>query len=98
AARPHLSLPVALPILRVEHVQVIAPPDVDRLVAVHAIASMQPTHATSDMPWAEARIGKPRSLGAYAWRTMLDRHVPLAFGSDFRSEEHTSEVQSRFDL
>jgi hypothetical protein len=73
--------------LRVEHVQVIAPDDVARLVATHAIASMQPTHATSDMPWAEARVGKQRILGAYAWRTMLDHHVPLAFGSDFPVEE-----------
>jgi predicted amidohydrolase YtcJ len=73
--------------LRVEHTQVIAPGDVDRLVASKAIASMQPTHATSDMPWAEARIGPKRILGAYAWRTMLDRGVPLAFGSDFPVED-----------
>lgn len=72
--------------LRVEHVQIIAPDDVARLVATHAIASMQPTHATSDMPWAEQRIGKQRIKGAYAWRTMLDHHVPLAAGSDFPVE------------
>lgn len=73
--------------LRVEHVQVIAPKDIDRMVQAHAIASMQPTHATSDMGWAEARVGKARILGAYAWRTMLDREIPLAFGSDFPVEE-----------
>jgi predicted amidohydrolase YtcJ len=73
--------------LRVEHVQVIAPKDVDRMVQAHAIASMQPTHATSDMGWAEARVGKARIQGAYAWRTMLDREIPLAFGSDFPVEE-----------
>ena len=73
--------------LRVEHVQVIAPKDVPRMVQAQAIASMQPTHATSDMPWAEARIGKQRIKGAYAWRTMLDNHIPLAFGSDFPVEE-----------
>jgi predicted amidohydrolase YtcJ len=73
--------------LRVEHVQVIAPKDVARMVATHAIASMQPTHATSDMPWAEARVGKDRIKGAYAWRTMLDHAVPLAFGSDFPVEQ-----------
>jgi predicted amidohydrolase YtcJ len=73
--------------LRVEHAQVIAPRDVPRMVAAHAIASMQPTHATSDMPWAEARLGKQRILGAYAWRTMLDQHVPLAAGSDFPVEQ-----------
>jgi predicted amidohydrolase YtcJ len=73
--------------LRVEHTQVIAPADVERMASTHAIASMQPTHATSDMPWAEARVGKTRITGAYAWRTMLDHHVPLAFGSDFPVED-----------
>lgn len=73
--------------LRVEHVQVIAPQDVPRMVAAHAVASMQPTHATSDMGWAEARVGKARIAGAYAWRTMLEHRVPIAFGSDFPVEE-----------
>jgi predicted amidohydrolase YtcJ len=73
--------------LRVEHLQVLAPDDLPRLVNAHAIASMQPTHATSDMPWAEARVGEKRILGAYAWRMVLDAHVPLAFGSDFPVEE-----------
>jgi hypothetical protein len=39
------------------------------------------------MPWAEARIGAARITGAYAWRTMLDHRVPLAFGSDFPVED-----------
>lgn len=73
--------------LRIEHTQVIAPKDVPRMVAAHAIASMQPTHATSDMPWAEARLGKARIMGAYAWRTMLDNHIPVAAGSDFPVEQ-----------
>jgi predicted amidohydrolase YtcJ len=73
--------------LRVEHVQVIAPKDVPRMVRARAIASMQPTHATSDMPWAESRVGKGRIAGAYAWRTMLEHAIPLAFGSDFPVEE-----------
>lgn len=80
AARPELRL-------RVEHAQVIAPADVARMMEVKAIASMQPTHATSDMPWAEARVGADRIQGAYAWRTMLDRGIPLAAGSDFPVEE-----------
>jgi len=66
---------------------VIAPEDVDLMVKTHAIASMQPTHATSDMPWAEARLGPERIKGAYAWRTMLDHHIPLIGGSDFPVEE-----------
>jgi len=73
--------------LRVEHTQVIAPRDVPRMIAAHAIASMQPTHATSDMPWAEARLGATRILGAYAWRTMLEHHIPVAGGSDFPVEQ-----------
>jgi predicted amidohydrolase YtcJ len=73
--------------LRVEHVQVIAKQDIPRMVATKAIASMQPTHATSDMPWAEARVGKERIRGAYAWRTMILEKIPLAFGSDFPVEE-----------
>jgi len=73
--------------LRIEHTQVIAAKDVPRMAAAHAIASMQPTHATSDMPWAEARLGPKRITGAYAWRTMLEHHIPLAFGSDFPVEQ-----------
>ncbi len=73
--------------LRVEHTQIIAPADIARMVQAKAIASMQPTHATSDMPWAEQRIGPQRILGAYAWRTMLDQRIPLAAGSDFPVEE-----------
>jgi predicted amidohydrolase YtcJ len=73
--------------LRIEHVQVIAQKDVPRMVQARAVASMQPTHATSDSPWAEARVGKARIAGGYAWRTMLDNKVPVAFGSDFPVEE-----------
>ncbi|MGE0872764.1 MAG: amidohydrolase [Kofleriaceae bacterium] len=72
---------------RIEHLQVLAPQDLPRVVATRAIASMQPTHATSDMPWAEQRIGAHRIRGAYAWRTMLDHDVPLAAGSDFPVED-----------
>ncbi|HEU0036525.1 MAG TPA: amidohydrolase [Kofleriaceae bacterium] len=73
--------------LRIEHTQIIEMDDVPRMVDAKAIASMQPTHATSDMPWAEQRIGANRIKGAYAWRTMLDKGIPLAFGSDFPIEE-----------
>lgn len=73
--------------LRIEHTQLIAPNDVQRMVQAKAVASMQPTHATSDMPWAEARVGKDRIKGAYAWRTMLNNKIPVAFGSDFPVEE-----------
>ena len=71
---------------RIEHAQVIALEDIARVARDGFIASMQPTHATSDMPWAEARLGPARSLGAYAWRHMRDAGVRLAFGSDFPVE------------
>ena len=50
------------------------------------IASMQPTHATSDMPWAGDRVGPRRLAGAYAWRKVLDAGGRLALGSDFPVE------------
>ncbi len=72
---------------RIEHLQVVAPPDFGRLVKAGIIASMQPTHATSDMYWAEARLGPERVKGAYAWRTVLSAGGRLTLGSDFPVEE-----------
>jgi predicted amidohydrolase YtcJ len=72
---------------RVEHAQVVAPEDVPRFAALGVVASMQPTHATSDMPWAEARVGPARIRGAYAWRSILATGAHVAFGSDFPVEE-----------
>ena len=74
---------------RVEHLQIIDERDVLTLVASHAVASMQPTHATSDGPWAEERLGHgtERQRGAYAWRTVIDAGAPIACGSDFPVEE-----------
>jgi predicted amidohydrolase YtcJ len=71
---------------RIEHFQIVAPDDFPRLVKHGIIASMQPTHATSDMPWAEARVGPERIKGAYAWRTVLNSGARLALGSDFPVE------------
>jgi len=72
---------------RVEHAQVLAPEDLPRLARLRVIASMQPTHATSDMPWAEARLGPARVKGAYAWRSVLATGARIVFGSDFPVEE-----------
>jgi len=72
---------------RVEHAQVVAPEDLPRFARLRLVASMQPTHATSDMPWAEDRLGPERLAGAYAWRRFLDLGVPLALGSDFPVEQ-----------
>ncbi|MFL6593723.1 MAG: amidohydrolase, partial [Luteimonas sp.] len=71
---------------RIEHAQVLAPVDIARLAQLHVIASMQPTHATSDMPWAEERVGPQRIAGAYAWRQVRDSGARLALGSDFPVE------------
>lgn len=71
---------------RIEHAQVLAPADLRRLHALGLVASMQPTHATSDMNMAEDRIGAERLKGAYAWRTLLRQGTRIAGGSDFPVE------------
>jgi len=71
---------------RIEHAQVMRLADVPRLAKLGAIASMQPTHCTSDMAWLPARIGSGRLPGVSPWRTLADAGVPLAFGSDFPIE------------
>jgi hypothetical protein len=72
---------------RVEHAQIVSPEDIPRFTALGVIASMQPTHATSDMPWAPLRLGPTRLRGAYAWRSLLSAGARLVFGSDFPVEE-----------
>lgn len=67
---------------RIEHAQIIDPVDIPRFAQHGIIASMQPTHQTSDRLMAEARLGPDRLAGAYAWRSLLTAGAPLAFGSD----------------
>ena len=67
---------------RVEHAQILGPDAPARMKALGAVASLQPTHCTSDMGWVEAALGPDRLAGAYAWKTVLDAGVPLALGSD----------------
>jgi predicted amidohydrolase YtcJ len=71
---------------RIEHAQVVALPDIPRFKQLNLIASMQPTHATSDMNMAEDRIGRERLQGAYAWRSFLKQGTRIAGGSDFPVE------------
>lgn len=71
---------------RLEHAQVMRLQDLERMAKLGIIASMQPTHATSDMPWAGDRVGDKRLAGAYAWRKVLDAGGRLALGSDFPVE------------
>ena len=72
---------------RVEHAQVVNLNDIPRFVELDLIASMQPTHATSDMNMAEDRVGPDRIQGAYAWQTFLDQGTVIAAGSDFPVED-----------
>ena len=71
---------------RIEHAQVVAPMDFQRFAQLKVIASMQPAHQTTDMRWAEDRIGSERIKGAYAWNTMQKNGVRLAFGTDYPVE------------
>ncbi|MBM3759758.1 MAG: amidohydrolase [Acidobacteria bacterium] len=72
---------------RVEHSQIVALPDFKLFVDNSVIASMQATHATSDMRWAEKRLGPDRIAGAYSWQRYLKMGIPLANGSDFPVED-----------
>ncbi|RBP52742.1 amidohydrolase [Arenicella xantha] len=71
---------------RIEHSQIVEATDFKRFKELGLIASVQPTHATSDMYWAEDRVGPQRIQGAYAWQTFIEAGVPLALGSDFPVE------------
>jgi predicted amidohydrolase YtcJ len=71
---------------RIEHAQLVSPEDFPRFAKLNVIASMQPSHQTTDMRWAEDRVGRDRIKGAYAWATMLKNGVHLAFGTDYDVE------------
>ncbi|MES2119426.1 MAG: amidohydrolase family protein [Pseudomonadota bacterium] len=71
---------------RIEHFQIVDPVDIPRLKPAGIIASMQPTHQTSDRLMAEERLGPDRLKGAYAWQTVEKLGIPVAFGSDYPVE------------
>jgi len=71
---------------RIEHAQIVSPEDFVKFQKYSVIASVQATHATSDMPWAQTRVGPERIKGAYAWQTFLNLGVHLPNGSDFPVE------------
>jgi len=70
----------------VEHVQIINPRDIRRIARLGVIASIQSTHATSDGPWAEQRLGRARIGWSYPWRQLVRAGARLANGSDFPVE------------
>ncbi|QGZ93577.1 amidohydrolase [Terricaulis silvestris] len=67
---------------RIEHSQIIAPEDLPRFGQMGVIASMQPSHAISDLHFAPARLGTNRLAGAYAWKALLESGAVIAAGSD----------------
>jgi hypothetical protein len=81
-----LDPPPAALRFRIEHAQVLLPNDFDRFEKEGVIASMQPSHLLTDMKWATDRLGPERIKYAYAWKTFLDHHVVLAFGTDYPVE------------
>ncbi|HMC99561.1 MAG TPA: amidohydrolase [Ferruginibacter sp.] len=72
---------------RVEHAQVISPPDFHYFGDYDIIPSVQPTHATSDMYWAKDRLGNERVKGAYAYKQLLDENNWIPLGTDFPVED-----------
>lgn len=72
---------------RIEHAQVINENDFDLFGSSNIIPSVQPTHATSDMYWAEERLGKQRVKGAYAYKQLLKQNGWIPLGTDFPVED-----------
>ena len=68
---------------RIEHAQHLAPPDIARFARLGVIPGMQPYHAIDDGRWADKVIGAERARGTYAFRSLLDAHAQVAFGSDW---------------
>ncbi len=72
---------------RIEHAQIVAPEDFKLFGTVNVVPSVQPTHGTSDMYWAEDRIGKERMKGAYAYKDLLKQNGWMPLGTDFPVED-----------
>ena len=82
AAVPPAQRAVAEPRWRIEHAQILSPADIPRFAHLGVIASMQPSHAISDLFFAPARLGPDRLAGAYAWHSLLDSGAVVAAGTD----------------
>lgn len=72
---------------RIEHAQVVSPRDIKKFAAFNIIPSVQPMHATSDMYWAEKRLGKRRTFQAYSYKSLLEQNGLIALGTDFPVED-----------
>jgi hypothetical protein len=71
---------------KIEHAQVVNPSDVVKFKSFNVIPSIQPTHCTSDMYWADERLGDKRIQHAYAYQTLLQQNGLVALGTDFPVE------------
>ncbi len=78
---------------RIEHAQVLDPADIPRFAELGVIASMQPSHAITDLHFALSRLGPERLRGAYAWRSLIDAGATLAAGSDAPVEKGDPRVE-----
>jgi predicted amidohydrolase YtcJ len=81
------EVPTADHRFRVEHAQILHHDDIPRFAQLDVIPSMQSTHQTSDMYWAPNRLGYSRTLGGYAWRSLLNTGVVIPNGTDFPVED-----------
>jgi predicted amidohydrolase YtcJ len=72
---------------RVEHAQIVDPADFHLFDEENILPSVQPTHATSDMYWAQDRVGEERIKGAYAYKKLLQESKMLALGTDYPIEQ-----------
>ncbi|HQR92469.1 MAG: amidohydrolase [Bacteroidetes bacterium 24-39-8] len=72
---------------RIEHAQIVHPDDFKLFGSAAIVPSVQPTHATSDMYWAEERLGKERLKGGYAYKQLLEQNGWLPLGTDFPVED-----------
>ena len=78
---------------RVEHAQILSPPDLPRFAAMGVTASMQASHAIGDLDFAPARLGMERLAGAYAWRALIESGALVCGGSDAPVEKGDPRVE-----
>ena len=79
---------------RVEHAQMVNPEDLNRFKELAVVPSVQSTHATSDMYWAEKRLGPERVRHAYAYKDLLATNGWIPNGSDFPIESINRSMDS----
>jgi hypothetical protein len=84
---------LADPRFRIEHAQILHPDDLPRFARLGVIASMQPSHAITDLHFAPSRLGIERLTASYAWRSLLDSGARIAGGSDAPVERGDTQIE-----